>query len=534
MATGAGSLRTRRFAATALACACLMHCPATASAQDSGSQNTEITGQGGDPSAILRRNLGNRLEADDQDPVFNEPIAEGSVDADGGSAGLVIPADGSLIGGVEASEQAGTGLSEIATGRESRALAEGPAPDPESGEPPQARSNLRTGAIEPGTRRAERIDPFLPEGFRAGTWLVFTTLEAAIGYATNSSFSANGEPGAFATTDLDLLLRSDWSRHQAQFELGGSWRRGFGDDNADIPTARAAGEFRLDLLDGFTATFRGGYDFATEAVSAPELAGAVANRPGVHVLSSSAALERTGGRLELSLRGSFDRTIHDDGELSGGGAFTQTDRDNNLLRLTSRLGYSTGAAFTPFVQAGIGRRIHDLEIDRNGNRRDAFELDLRAGTEVDLGEKLNGEIAIGYLAERYKDPNLETLDAISVNGNLDWSPERDTVLRLGATTSLSNATTLNDNGFVNYGFSLETRRRVRDNLALNAQAAVDFSRDDTNGSVNRTTTLGGGFEYFLNRFLAITGKLEYQRLDSDTQGNSFDSTSARLGMAWRR
>jgi hypothetical protein len=534
MAAVAGSLRTRRFAAAALACALLLGSGIPVSAQAVDRRDTETVGKKDDSTAIRRGNLNDRLQGDSQDPVFEEPIGANDPDADATEEPLDSAAGEAIGNDAESGGQKTLGLGEIASGRESRALAEGPLPDPESGEPPQAQSNLRTGAVEPGTRRAERKDPFLPEGFRAGTWLAFTTLEAAIGYATNSSFSAGGKPGAFATTELDFLLRSDWSRHQAQFEIGGSWRRGFGEDDNEIPTANAAGEFRLDLLDGYTATFRGGYDFSTEAVSAPELAGTVVNRPGVHVLSSSAALERTGGRLELALRGSIDRTIHDDGQLSGGGVLSQEDRNNNLLQLTTRLGYSTGAAFTPFVQAGIGQRLHDLEIDRNGNRRDAFHLDLRAGTEIDFGEKLVGEVAVGYLAERFEDPNLETLDAISVNGNIDWSPERDTVVRFGAATFLSNATTPNDNGFVNYGFSLDARRRVRDNLSLSARAALDLSRDDTNGTVNRTTTVGGGFEYWLNRFLALTGRLEYQRLDSDTPGNSFDSTSARLGMAWRR
>ncbi len=504
------------------------------------SASHQASAQQGAASSATRRKQLFEFDAAPLDEVFEDPISDDSGQSDDGETGAetgkAAQTDSDGNGAPAAGSDSGqniTGLSGVETGRQQREAAEGPVPDPESGEPPRARSNLRADAVEKGTARRAETDPFLPQGFRAGSWLAFSSLESAIGYATNSAFSAGGKPGAFATTDANFRLQSDWSRHQAQVEFGGTWRRGFAEGDTEIPTANAAGQLRLDLIDGYTATLRAGYDFSTEAVSAPELGAGVVNRPGVHGIAASAELARTGGRLEMTLRGSFDRTIHDDAELAGGGTLSQADRNDNLFEASARLGYSTGAALTPFVQAGIGRRLHDLATDRNGNRRDATVLDLRAGVEVDLDEKLNGEMAIGYLAESYEDARLATLDAVSVNGALDWSPERDTTIRFGASTNLSQATALNQNGYANYSFSLEARRRLRDNLALNARAAVDLSRADADGALERTTTLSTGFEYWLNRFLAFTGKLEYQRLDSATAANSFefDLGAPRHGVA---
>ena len=50
----------------------------------------------------------------------------------------------------------------------------------------------------------------------------------------------------------------------------------------------------------------------------------------------------------------------------------------------------------------------------------------RAGVEVDLGEKLNGEIALGYETYRFDDDRLDDLSGLTIDGLLNWSPQRGT------------------------------------------------------------------------------------------------------------
>jgi hypothetical protein len=490
-------------------------------------QETEVDG---DFPALDPLRLRRRDAAAGEDPFSGE---DGPGADNAGTGGLgedaLAPAD---------RDSAGPGqplrLDDSRQAAERRAQGEGAVTDPDNTDNPDPRANVRAAAIDAGQRRRDKIDPFLPEGFRAGTWTVFTRLEQAIGYATNASFAAGGSPGAFSQTQGSLTARSNWSRHELLLEANGALRQTLDGGSDAIPSASAAASLRLDLIDGLVANLRGGYTYQTESASSPNLSSSVVNRPGVHGLAASGELARSGGKLAFALRGSIDRTLHEDAELSGGGTFSQEDRNNTLLGLSLRAAYAPGGAIDPFLQAGIGRRIHDLQTDRNGDRRDSWIADLRAGLLFDFGEKFAGEASIGWLSERFDDAGLQTLDALSLNAALDWSPVRDSVVRFSASTALSGSTTAGENGYVNYNLGVEAARRVRDNLAVNALARADISLGDASGSRDITWTLGAGVEYWLNRHLSVTADVEHQRLDSSTAGNGFDSTSVRLGLALQR
>ena len=129
---------------------------------------------------------------------------------------------------------------------------------------------------------------------------------------------------------------------------------------------------------------------------------------------------------------------------------------------------------------------------------------------------------------------LKTLGGVTVNGTLDWSPERDSHLRLTASTSFGGSTTLDDNGSVVYTLLGEAVRRVRDNFAVNAKGSYTQTNYDTSGGSDRDYTVGLGVEYWISRYLSLTADVEYEKFDSATAGSSWDATSVRMGVALQR
>lgn len=394
-----------------------------------------------------------------------------------------------------------------------------------------SRENLAAQPVQSGVARQQEEDPFLPVGFRAGSWQVFTRLEQAIGYANNADFSAGGEPGAFSQTDMSLRLQSDWARHQATIEATGIVQKPFVEDGELVPTFGLNGDLRLDLLNGVTGNLGAGYGFTTESTSSDNLSGDVTERPGVHSYSSQAAIEREGSFLDMTLGASFDREAYEDASLSNGAVLSQADRNNNLYQLSARTAFGPSPVLKPFVQGGIGWRVHDEEIDRNGEARDSQLLDLRGGLEFDFGEKLSGEMAVGYLTEDFKDPNLENLDTVTFNGEILWSPQRGTQVSLTSTTSLAGSTTAGENGSVVQAFTVDAERRVRDNLLVNASGALGIERFDGSGDQEFAWRVGTGLEYFVSRHLSVTADIAHERLQSDRPGQSWQSTSIILGIA---
>ncbi len=399
------------------------------------------------------------------------------------------------------------------------------------------RSNPKVAPIEGGARPAE-TDPYAAIGLRLGTLDVFPTLQQSVGYTTNADYSQNGSGAGFTETNAGLTVQSNWTRHAAQAQLSATYQNFFSSDADNLATAGANASLRLDLDSEHQFTLRGGYDFSTESLTSTNLTSGgtatVVERPGIHVVSASAELAKTAGRLGFSIRGSLDQAYHEDASLSDGTTLIQTDRDSMLAQVTGRLSYQASPAISPFIEVSVGQRIYDLGIDSNGNRRDSNVYALRGGLALDMGEKLTGQLAAGYAVEEFDDPNIDALEAFTIDGSLNWSPMRLTSITAAASTSLSPSANINDNGSVIYNGSLGISRRMRPSLTLDANLTVALQNYDTSNRRDFTVGANAGYVYSLNRFAAATGRISYQTTDSSAAGSSYDVGSIRFGLRLQR
>lgn len=392
-----------------------------------------------------------------------------------------------------------------------------------------SRSNIAISPVQTGSINAQSDDPFAPLGMRIGSWRAFSSLEQQIGYSSNADQVAMGEPGAFSQTDLSTSLQSDWSSHSARIDVNLGYREYFGIDLEAIPNASVDGELNLDLADGYALRLGAGYAYTTESATSDQVPSAAIDRSGVHSTSAFAALERDETAIKLSLRGSIERTDYSELELANGDVFSQGDRNNTLFSVTGRAGYEISPALTPFLEGEIGRRIYDLEIDRNGDRRDSTLYGVRAGLDIDLGEKLSGEVALGYQAEVF-DGDLETLAGLTVSGGLIWSPVRETTVNFSAETGIAGSTAADNSGDLITSFEIEATRRLTNRLSVNANAGVELVRED-GGSVSEIEwSIGTGFQYWLNRNMALTGSLNHVTQDAELGVDAFNETSVLGGI----
>ncbi len=406
--------------------------------------------------------------------------------------------------------------------------------EPEINRLPVNRSNERVGVVERGLNQTPEIDPFEPVGVQIGTLRLTTFYKQSIGFTNNQESSANGSGGAFSLSEFETQLRSNWQRHALQINASGEYEWFFDDSIAPNPDLDIDGSLRLDLIDGFSATAGASYGFETESASSPSLTSTAINEPGVHSLGGFLEVARSGGRIDLSLRGSIDRTQYDNAKLSGGGTFSQADRDVTQYGVSARVGYQTGFAYSPFVFGSYSHATHDLKFDRNGEQRDSDNYELRAGIEIDLGEKFNGEISAGYLVQEFADPGIAALAGLSLNANLNWSPKRDTNVALIVGSNFGGSTTAGDSGAITYNGGLAITHRIRNDLEMTG--GINLAHTDYQG-LNRTDlafTARTGLEYWVNRNWSLTGDLLYENLDSTAPGSSYEAASILLGVKIQR
>ena len=104
-------------------------------------------------------------------------------------------------------------------------------------------------------RRTLDEDPYAPLGIRAGSFVIFPEVGFGAGYTSNSTDAPGGTGAALGAIAPQVLIQSDWSRHEATLFLRGS-QEAYSDGADNVPEAEATGTVRLDLSDRWAADFR--------------------------------------------------------------------------------------------------------------------------------------------------------------------------------------------------------------------------------------------------------------------------------------
>ncbi|MEE9314994.1 MAG: outer membrane beta-barrel protein [Rhizobiaceae bacterium] len=393
-------------------------------------------------------------------------------------------------------------------------------------------ANTRATPEQTGSPRSND-DPYAALGLRVGTFTLFPVLTQTIGTTSNADFSAGGSSAIFSQTDLRLRGTSNWSRHQLSGEIGGNYQTFFNDASDDIPAFNANLELRLDLVMDWAARFGVNTNITTESAVSDNISVPfplfVIGRPQVTQMGGFAVIEKQAGLLNGNLRGTVTRTSYDSADISNGTQLSQDDRNNTLFELRGRVNYNSSALLQPFAVANLGFRRFDLTIDRNGNNRNSALYGLRVGLAYNGGEKLNGEISVGYANEVFDDNALNSLSGVTVDGVINWSPVRFTTITATAQTSFTGSTNVNESGSATYAASLGIVREVRPNLSLNGRILASLRSYDL-GREDSTYQAQLGAEWRLNRNAALFGNVGYEVVESTDAGSSYNATTARVGI----
>ncbi|WP_026620332.1 hypothetical protein M728_002689 [Ensifer sp. WSM1721] len=381
-----------------------------------------------------------------------------------------------------------------------------------------------------------RIDPDAGEapGIRIGTFV----LKPALSETFNHERQKNGgssESRSFLETGLKGSLTSDWSRHQLSVTGEGVLQDNISGEGEEEPRADLDAELRLDLSDETIARLRAGYSFEREDADDPNAIANAETQSGVNTYRLGAAVERDLGLIRGSVGLDFERRTYGDVELDNGTTLSQGDRDRNLGTLTGRVGYELSPALIPFLEASAGRSIYDLRRDMFGFERSYQNYAGRVGMEVDLGEKLNGELALGYETFRFEDDRLADLSGLSVDGRVNWSPRRGTDVLFGLLTYLDPSTTPGETGSINYELTNVITHQLRSTLVArlsNSLTLRDFP-SDASSSDETTWRTGAGLTWDMSRYVALTGDVSYERTNRD-RGVSSDTTRVGVGLTLRR
>jgi hypothetical protein len=411
---------------------------------------------------------------------------------------------------------------------------------------------IRTEAIGPAERisvpegagRLEAIEdldplkpddnPFAPLGIRVGTFVLRPSIEQGITTTSNADYSVDGQEAVLSETTLRLNAISDWTRHFATLDAYATFRETL--SGYEISETRAGGVAALDL--DINEELRGRatltYERAPETAASPVVIEGTVEDPIRQTFGGSLGLEKDVGKARFGITGRVERDVYGEADLSDGTTLSQDDRNATLATLTLRGGYEISPALTPFVEVEGGHRFYDEDVDSSGFRRSSDRFGARGGVEVNLSEKLNGELSAGWIREKFEDNRLTPIEGPTLNALLTWEPERATRVDLSGSTTVEGTTTAGESGSLLHSGKIIVERQVRSNLTASAEVGASYR--DYSGSDDHDILFNAqlGATWWLNRYAGLTGRLRHESQTSTIEGRGYEANSVFLGVKLQR
>jgi hypothetical protein len=387
----------------------------------------------------------------------------------------------------------------------------------------------------PRSRTADANDAssFDPLGIRMGSFIVLPSVELRGGYTSNAAGSSTGGPSGVLTVVPDLIVRSDWSRHELGLALHGTYDYFTDTSVAPQPTVDAEANARIDLPRDWALRLRANYNYDTQSISSLDYPTGVNEPPGVNTYAGAVTLDGSVGRVALQLRSGLVATEYENG-MAGDVVVPQGDRDNTLTSVAARVGYEVTPAFTPFVEAELSDRSFRQKIDDNGFNRASQGVTLRGGIAYSADPVLKGELALGWHHERYDDTAFQPLDAMTVDASVIWAPTPLTNFTLRAATFVNPTTDPNSAGSIVYDAGIRAAHALRRNLTI--EGDLGWRREYYEGInvADITYEAGFGVTWKINRAAWVVGRFSQEYFDSAVPGGDYPTTTATVGLRFQR
>ena len=391
----------------------------------------------------------------------------------------------------------------------------------------------RAQAIE-GLNRPVEENPYEAVGVRFGTFILKPSIETGVTATSNADFSADGSEAVLSESTLRLNAVSDWSTHSATVDAYGTFRKTLSGQEVDDVEGGVDAALELELAREYRARGTFTYSAAPESAASPVVIVGAIEEPIRQTVGGTLGLEKDVGKARFGITGGILHDSFGDADLEGGGVLSQRDRDATLYTLTLRTGYEISPALTPFVETEIGRNLYDQEIDSAGFRRSSDRYAVRGGLEFDLGEKFSGEVAAGWIREDFDDERLTPLSTPTVEGELNWSPQRGTEVTLSGATSLEGTTTPGESGSVLYSSNLGIERQIRANLTGNALLGAAYRNYADSGDYEIILDAEASLTWWLNRYAGVVTRVRHETVTGNLDEPDVKTNSIFLGLKLQR
>jgi len=403
----------------------------------------------------------------------------------------------------------------------------------------------------PSRRRlAIEQDPFAPTGMRTGAFMLFPAIELTGGYDTNPQHIPGEKASGFMTIAPELRVRSDWERHALNADIKASYIDYFQSfpptvtdgpggvtvtgppESISRPSVDSRIDGRLDITSRNHLDLEGRLLVGTDNPGSPNIQADLARLPIVTTLGTTLGYTQSFNRLEVTAKGTFDRSVWQASSLTDGTTSSNDDRNFNQYGGALRGSYELKPGIRPFVEVGADTRVHDLALDRNGEDRDSTGEYAKAGTTFEITRKLTGEVALGYLTRQYT--GLPDLGGPTLDASLIYVATPLTTFTLTATSTVNEVIVPGVSGDLSHNVALQVDHAFR--RWLLGTAKIGFGIDDYVGLTRLDHSWFASLRllYKLNRDIWLKGEVRRDWLASSAPGVDYAADQFLLGVRLQR
>lgn len=382
-------------------------------------------------------------------------------------------------------------------------------------------------------------NPFDPLGVDIGSLRLFPYFEADTGYDTNPNRLADDVVGStYVHGETGVKIQSQWSQHSLTAELRGGYWDYFAVPAANRPEASGTVDGRIDVTKTTKINLETRFGLTTQQPGSPVIAIPssvfITNRPLVTTYGQTVGVSQDFNRLNLDLRGSFDRIVFGNATQSDGTELLLAQDTYNTYGVTGRASYELTPGVIPFLQMQGDERRYDSYLDVEGFARNSDGIAGKVGSKFELTRLLTGEISAGYADRTYVDPRLPHLQAPTLDASLIYTATPLTTVTLTAATDLSETTVPFASGAVSRIFNGKISHALLRDLTLIGTASYQINQYQGAPITEQLYSVGLGMEYHLTRSIVVVGNFTHERLSSNSIGDEYNDDRFMVGLKFQR
>lgn len=326
--------------------------------------------------------------------------------------------------------------------------------------------------------------------------------------------------------DSNFRLATRLPRHEAEIRAGLTVRRyaDTSDENSD--TYRVDGRTFFDLGSRIGLRVRGGYAREVEqrGTAGDQFA---TDRPVRHNdLHLEAEIDRTGGILETSLTGSFQRRRFLDATINGV-TIDLGHRDATIRRVAFQASYRFSPVMRLYAQVGSNQVDYrrKLEIPRDSSGYSAL-----VGVRYEVTRLIDVQAAVGFIHQSFDAPGAKSVNGINYRLQGTWTPTPK--WRVTASGErVADASPLSEvPAIIRSTFDLRVQRALGSRMLV--EAGIAYTDEDYRG-LGRNDRRYSGFgnvQYRVTNNIAAVVGAGYRKQAGGGNGRSYSGASVSAGL----